>query len=196
MVVDRSEFYENVGPYCRYFGTISVLSFCCASLASAITHRALPEILSAYKTETTALSRVEKNALWKFTAAARRVPRRQRIAALTPPKQSIGILVANLERAEQRMSLRDAASIHEDSNDAAGSVVLAASCESPDDYVYCVIPKGFGNNADVLRLPVISVTKNRPSRGAVVARRLRKTKPVIIAEVTADIIMRNIKGPS
>ena len=196
MSVSRSYIDENLFPYCRYFGTVGLLGFTCVTLADVVAQRTLPEILSAYRTEAPALSRVEKNALWKFTAAANRVPRNQSVNAIKVPQQPLHVLVANLERAEQSLSVDGTTEANTVAAMTTGSAVLAASCESPDQYVYCVIPGGTGTAADVLRFPATVVTKSKASRVTAVTRRSRKAKPVIIAEVTADIIMRNIKGPS
>ncbi|PPC86297.1 MAG: hypothetical protein CTY31_10065 [Hyphomicrobium sp.] len=187
---------DRIHAYGRYFGTIGVLGISCVALASSIANSTLPEILAAYKTESTALSRVEKNALWKFTAAAKRMPRNLRVHAIKVPQQPLHVLVSNMDRAEQRQFAHENYVAKTATTNSPGSAVLAASCEIPDQYVYCVIPNGTAGNADVLRLPASSSVRNKSSRATALVRRPRKTKPVIVAEVTADIIMRNIKGPS
>lgn len=182
--------------YGRYFGTIGALGFSCVTLASSIANSTLPEVLAAYRTESTALSRVEKNSLWKFTSAAKRMPRNLHIHAIKVPQQPLHVLVANLDRAEQRQFAQESHVAQTATSSSSGSAVLAASCAIPDQYVYCVIPNGTAGNADVLRLSASSSVQNKSLRVKAIVRRSRKLKPVIVAEVTADIIMRNIKGPS
>jgi hypothetical protein len=182
--------------YGRYFGTIGALGFSCVTLASSIANSTLPEVLAAYRTESTALSRVEKNSLWKFTSAAKRMPRNLHIHAIKVPQQPLHVLVSNMDRAEQRQFAHESSVAQTATINSSGGAVLAASCEIPDQYVYCVIPNGTTGNVDVLRIPASSSVRNKSSRATALVRRPRRTKPVIVAEVTADIIMRNIKGPS